>query len=274
MPPLLTFNAPEPATIPEIIMNSILIEYDFIGINGQVYVANSTTDCTRPANGWYFTVELAEGNNVMYIEDGIILQIESCEENTTTTTSTTTLIPTTTYCYSGVYTSPDPIHPLGGVVTYINNLGISVSVTGIWDTDEVFIDAVSITSTTGVYPCGVPTTTTTTTTVFAPIYSIQLIPKCRYNNCNDNAACSVDYDIVTDSAPLGSYYGLVINFATGATASLPDNTAVSGIFRYSETSGFGSVNFTLTLYSSVGWPLSNVTLTMNHQSFWSYLPIC
>jgi hypothetical protein len=260
-------------TLPDLLMTTINIEYDVIDLDGQIYLDNGTTDCTTVADGWYFTGQFGETNeSVFRVASGVIVEISSCVENTTTTTSTTTVIPTDSYCYIGVYTNPDPIHPLGGVVTYEDEFGDDITVAGIWDDGEVTINAVSIISTSGVAPCTVITTTTTTTTE-VPSYSIQLIPNCRYNNCNDNSTCAVDYEIVAESYPLGAYYTLVTNSGT-AVVSLIDDTAVSGILRYSESDGFGTVNFTLTLRDSGGNALSSLTITMSHQSFWQFLPLC
>ena len=138
----------------DLTMNSIVVDNDFIGVNGKVFVINGTTDCSVPSDGWYYTIELFETSfSVFRLENGIIVEIASCEENTTTTTTTTTLLPTTPFCFTGIYTSPDPLHPLGGVLLYEDAFGEIITISEIWDTDTINIDAVSIISTTGVIPC-------------------------------------------------------------------------------------------------------------------------
>jgi len=83
--------------------------------------------------------------------------------STSLTTTTTTTLAYTTYCYTGVYTEPDPVHPNGGSVNYIDNFGNEYTIQYIWTDDYVQIQASSIIKVTGagVIPC----TTTTTTTV-------------------------------------------------------------------------------------------------------------
>ena len=135
-------------------MTTVLVQYDNIAVNEKVYVSNGTTDCTAPEDGWYSTATLAEStNSVFRIENGVIVEIASCEENTTTTTTTSTTLVTTAYCFTGIYTDPDPVHPLGGVIIYVNEFGGESIETGIFDTDFVNINAVSIVSSIGVVPC-------------------------------------------------------------------------------------------------------------------------
>ena len=110
----------------------------------------------------------SEGDCTSYV-DIIINETTTTTSSTSTTTTstssttstTTTTIPTSVYCYTGVYTEPDPVHPSGGNVHYYDKFGVEQIISGIWDVDQVIITASSIISTTGVGPC--PTTTTTTT---------------------------------------------------------------------------------------------------------------
>ena len=76
-------------------------------------------------------------------------------EYTTTTTTTTATV--STFCYNGLWELDDPAHPGGGSVTYINSLGIEITIDNIWIGEPVSIDALSIINTIGVdavYCCG------------------------------------------------------------------------------------------------------------------------
>lgn len=140
------------------------IEITIYQIGGQVFLRNFTTDCITIQDGWYFTPDTAVLSEVFRIESGEIVEIASCDEiiNPTTTTTTTTLL-TIEYCYSGIYTEPDPLHPLGGVITYIDEFGELQTLSEIWDVDTVMFNASSLITATGVIE--VTCTTTTTTTV-------------------------------------------------------------------------------------------------------------
>jgi len=52
------------------------------------------------------------------------------------------LYTTQKYCYTGIYTYPDPVHPNGGSVSYTDGNGNTQTVTNIYDTDTVTIYAV------------------------------------------------------------------------------------------------------------------------------------
>ena len=54
------------------------------------------------------------------------------------------------YCFTGLWEDPDPAHPDGGIVTYVNASGNFVTVDGIYIGDEVTIYAIDIISQTGV----------------------------------------------------------------------------------------------------------------------------
>lgn len=52
------------------------------------YAYSTSTECTYPPDGWYFTYQSMVDNIVYHIQNGIITEIVSC-----TTTTTTTIIP-------------------------------------------------------------------------------------------------------------------------------------------------------------------------------------
>ena len=96
-------------------------------------------------------------------------------------------------------------------------------------------------------------------------------PKCRYSNCNDNATCSVDYNLTLTNAPLN--YTITVQKDSGtANVSIPVNTVP--VISYSESSGFGNVNFTLFLRNSSGTIVAQSSHFMGHQSFWNNLLFC
>lgn len=131
---------------------------------------------------------------------------------------------------------------------------------------------------------GAPTTTTTSTssttstsTTEAPIVPTIYLgqPICKYNNCNDNAACAVVYDIIVNNAPPASYVELVTTFpASTANVSLTDTQPYTARILYYEPSGSATpVYFTIQLkLGSTVLAYSNTSLT--HQSFWQFLNNC
>jgi len=119
--------------------------------------------------------------------------------------------------------------------------------------------------------------TTTTSTTQAPVTpTIQLAqPLCKYNNCNDNAACAVKYDISVSNAPSGSYVAIVTNPpSSAANVSLTTTDPYTANVLYYEPSGSATpVYFTLQLKlgSSV---IASTDVSISHQSFWQYLGNC
>lgn len=156
-------------SLPNISMLNISIQIDVYEIGGTVYLENGTTDCSHPQNGWYYSQETAEnGKFVFRIDDGNIVEIFTCGtvvDPTTTTTTTTVLTPTISLCITGQYTDPDPLHPLGGTFQYIDENGDLQTLTGIFDTNFIFVTYSEVLSSTGVALCSDGFTTTTTTTV-------------------------------------------------------------------------------------------------------------
>jgi len=63
---------------------------------------------------------------------------------------------TVKYCYTGVYDYPDFEHPLGGVVTYINENGDTITEDHIWFGDNIFVNALEVISVTGLDPIECP----------------------------------------------------------------------------------------------------------------------
>jgi hypothetical protein len=131
---------------------------------------------------------------------------------------------------------------------------------------------------------GAPATTTSTTssttstsTTEAPIVPTIYLgqPICKYNNCNDNAACAVVYDIIVNNAPPASYVELVTTFpASTANVSLTDTQPSTARILYYEPSGSATpVYFTIQLkLGSTVLAYSDTSLT--HQSFWQFLNNC
>lgn len=148
---------------------------------------------------------------------------------------------------------------------------IRVSSTGTC-TNYIDLAVGTTTTTTTIVP---PTTTTTTTPSLGP--SIQLgSPSCRYNNCNDNAFCSVVYNINTTNAPAGSYITVQTDAPpSGASVSILDNNPASGKLYYSEPNGLEpAVYFTLQLRNSGGTVIATSSTSLTQQSFWQFLPTC
>lgn len=139
----------------------ISVESNGIFVYSTIYLDNGTNDCEVVADGWYFTDESSADNNVFHIVNGKIVEIIECGATPTTTTTTTQDF--IIYCFRGIYSKPDPIHPLGGVVSYIDKFGDYKTITGVWDVDSVTIEAVIIINKIGVENCADPITTTTTT---------------------------------------------------------------------------------------------------------------
>ena len=131
------------------------------------------------------------------------------------------------------------------------------------------------TTTTTTIPETTTTTTTTTTTVASP--TIQLgSASCRNNGCNDNAFCSVIYNIDTTNAPLGSYITVQTDAPpSGASVSIFDNNPASGKLYYQEPNGLEpAVFFTLQLRDSGGNIIATNSTSLTQQSFWQFLPLC
>ena len=82
--------------------------------------------------------------------DGSAIEIVS---TTTTTTSTTTQVPTTTFCYEGIWEVDDPEHPEGGYVTYVDALGDEVTIQPLWLGDSQTFNAQYIIIVIGAIPC-------------------------------------------------------------------------------------------------------------------------
>lgn len=119
------------------------------------------------------------------------------------------------------------------------------------------------------------TTTTTTTTAALPTISLGS-PLCRNNNCNDNAFCSVVYNINTTNAPVGSYITVQTDPPpSGASVSIQDNNPTSGKLYYQEPNGLQpAVFFTLQLRDSGGSVIASSSTSLIRQSFWQFLPLC
>jgi hypothetical protein len=138
---------------------SIFVEALSYGLGSTIYVVDGTTDCNFPIDGWYFTAEsaLASGDPsldymIYRLDNGVIVEEFDCSSNistTTTTSSTTTAPPGTTICVTGIYTNPDPAHPLGGVITYTGVDLLEHTVGNIWDDDFITLVVLGITSVTG-----------------------------------------------------------------------------------------------------------------------------
>lgn len=129
----------------------------------SVYLRNFTNDCTTIADGWYFSNETAANTTAFRVESGQIIEMVDCNTlNDPTTTTTTTTLVTASYCYTGIYTEPDLLNPLGGIVNYLDEFGNPQTASEIWDVDTIQIEASTILSTSGV-TVAVCTTTTTTT---------------------------------------------------------------------------------------------------------------
>lgn len=120
----------------------------------------------------------------------------------------------------------------------------------------------------------VPTTSTTTTGV----PSIQLASSafCRQNNCNDNAACTVRFNINTTNAPAGStIHAEITSPSPQSSISVIDNTPPTGVLSYYEPSGsVPAIQVTLQLKDSLGNILAVSFATLSHQSYYGFLPLC
>jgi hypothetical protein len=133
---------------------------------GQIiYDSTTDPDCTTIPDGWYFTSETAASDEVFEVVNGAITQFVTCGVPTTTTT-TTQIFSYDTICWTGVYEEGDPIHPLGGVITYHDKWGNVQVEQEIWNGDYVVLEIAQIISAYGAV--AIPCTTTTTTTTVAP----------------------------------------------------------------------------------------------------------
>lgn len=139
-----------------------------------------------------------------------------------------------------------------------------------------FID-LAVTTTTTTSSTSSTSSTSTSTTTTTPVPTIILgSPSCRNNNCNDNAVCSVIYNITVLNAPVGAYITVTIDPPpSGATVAIIDNNPASGKLLYSEPDGLQSaVFFTLELRDSGGTILDTYSTSLAHQTFWPFLPLC
>lgn len=122
------------------------------------------------------------------------------------------------------------------------------------------------------------TTSTTTSTTTAPPASIYLGSAiCRENNCNDNAACVVKYNIEVLNAPVGSYIDVQTDPpSSAASVTILDSNPASGVLRYFEPSGSATpVYFTLQLKNSGGTIIATSSTSLTHQTWWNIgLPLC
>jgi len=140
---------------------------------------------------------------------------------------------------------------------------------------DLAVVATTTTTTTG------PTTSTTTSTSSSTTSTTTAIPynltlgqaSCRWNNCNDNAVCAVEYEIDVTNDPVGSYLTVTKNSGT-ADVSIAQSSPPTGRLYYTEPDGSGTVNFTIFLRDSGGGVLDSITLDISHQSFWQFLDIC
>ena len=70
-----------------VIPTYILVEYQGLYLNSEVYIFNGTTDCEAAPDGWYFV----GGSDVaIHVEGGQITEIVPCTTTTTTTSSSST----------------------------------------------------------------------------------------------------------------------------------------------------------------------------------------
>jgi hypothetical protein len=99
-------------------------------------VWTDTALTTKAPDGYY-----SFGGNYRQQFEGLLTAIASCT------------IPTTAYCYDGYWELDDPVHPGGGSVTYINNLGVETTINQIWLGYPVNFEASSIVSIAGCAPC-------------------------------------------------------------------------------------------------------------------------
>jgi len=82
-----------------------------------------------------------------------IVQIDVRAIGQTTIVGTITPV-AQSYCYTGIYEVTDPLHTLGGVVTYIDQYGVQKTQQNIWLNEQTNITAREIISVTGAYICG------------------------------------------------------------------------------------------------------------------------
>jgi hypothetical protein len=144
------YGAQDTNYTPKVILGDIDSGYT---LGSFVYDSATYPDCSVVPDGWYFTDETSADNQVFFVINGKIDAIIECGIENTTTTTTTTVLPTYAICYTGLYEDPDPVHPLGGVVEYIDEFGDAQIVDGIWNTDTINLTVHSIISATGVTLC-------------------------------------------------------------------------------------------------------------------------
>jgi hypothetical protein len=131
-----------------------------------------------------------------------------------------------------------------------------------------------------------PTPTVTSTPTHTPTLtnSVPLGPTislggaiCRNNNCNDNSFCGVIYNVICTNYPPGSYVTVLngTSVITPTTVVVVNSSADSPRIQYSELNGLSSsITFTLELRNSAGVVISTFTATLNHQTYWPFLPLC
>jgi hypothetical protein len=99
---------------------------------------------------------------------------------------------------------------------------------------------------------------------------------CRFNNCNDNGICSVNYNVTVTNAPTGSYVTVTqIPPTTTASVYMANSTPSQAKITYYEPSGSANAAyFILQLRNVSGTVIVESYSSISHQSFWQYLPIC
>jgi len=106
------------------------------------------------------------------------------------------------YSYQGVYSNPDPVHPNGGQVRYLDANGIEQLRQFIWSDDCVTISATEILQTIGVGPCE------TTTPFILPTSSTVTNTNCFSHKCVTITPPNGGSSVVTiTKTGIGSWYG-------------------------------------------------------------------
>jgi hypothetical protein len=126
-------------------LNGCCDEFDFVA--GPLVPGTTTTTTTTQA------LNCNIGGNARVANcnlDGTAIEIVP---TTTTTTSTTTTVPTTSFCYEGIWETDDPEHPQGGYVTYVDAEGVEQTIQPIWLGDSYNFDARYIVIVIGAIPC-------------------------------------------------------------------------------------------------------------------------
>jgi hypothetical protein len=157
------------SSIPDLTITILPVQGLTFTVGDVIYLNNGTDDCSYPSDGWYYSDETANTDQSIFrIENGIIVETFICgtvvNPTTTTTTSSTTIPPATSVCITGIYSNPDPLNPLGGVIEYIDENGDPQTLTGVYDNDSITITYIEVLSSSGIVLCDSEVTTTTTTT--------------------------------------------------------------------------------------------------------------